>query len=132
MCPAHHPYGRVRLAWQCLNHLITVEVEIPANTTAQLFLPEQEGPITLGSGSYRYSYATETDLTPQRFTMDTPLRTMLADADAKAVLSAALPGMLDGPAAAFLANKSFNDLKGMMPGGEALFAQLLTKLNRLS
>ena len=36
------PYGRVRLAWQCLNHLITVEVEIPANTTAQLFLPEQE------------------------------------------------------------------------------------------
>lgn len=86
------PYGRVRLAWQCLNHLITVEVEIPANTTAQLFLPEQEGSITLGSGSYRYSYATETDLTPQRFTMDTPLRTMLADADAKAVLSAALPG----------------------------------------
>lgn len=80
------PYGRVRLAWQCLNHLITVEVEIPANTTAQLFLPEQEGSITLGSGSYQYSYATETDLTPQRFTMDTPLRTMLADADAKAVL----------------------------------------------
>ena len=38
------PYGRVRLAWQCLNHLITVEVEIPANTTAQLFLPEQEAP----------------------------------------------------------------------------------------
>ena len=126
------PYGRVRLAWQCLNHLITVEVEIPANTTAQLFLPEQEGSITLGSGSYRYSYATETDLTPQRFTMDTPLRTILADADAKAVLSAALPGMLDGPAAAFLAGKSFNDLKGMMPGGEALFAQLLTKLNQLS
>ena len=125
------PYGRVRLAWQCLNHLITVEVEIPANTTAQLFLPEQEGSITLGSGSYQYSYATETDLTPQRFTMDTPLRTMLADADAKAVLSAALPGMLDGPAAAFLAGKSFNDLKGMMPGGEALFAQLLTKLNQL-
>ena len=57
---------------------------------------------------------------------------MLADADAKAVLSAALPGMLDGPAAAFLAGKSFNDLKGMMPGGEALFAQLLTKLNQLS
>lgn len=85
----------------------------------------------LGSGSYQYSYATETDLTPQRFTMDTPLRTMLADADAKAVLSAALPGMLDGPAAAFLAGKSFNDLKGMMPGGEALFAQLLTKLNQL-
>lgn len=79
----------MRLAWQCLNHLITVEVEIPANTTAQLFLPEQEGSITLGSGSYQYSYATETDLTPQRFTMDTPLRTMLADADAKAVLSAA-------------------------------------------
>ena len=60
------------------------------------------------------------------------LRQLLADADAKAVLSAALPGMLDGPAAAFLANKSFNDLKGMMPGGEALFAQLLTKLNQLS
>jgi hypothetical protein len=39
--------------------------------------------------------------------------------------------MLDGPAAAFLAGKSFNDLKGMMPGGEALFAQLLTKLNQL-
>ena len=60
------PYGRVRLAWQCLNHLITVEVEIPANTTAQLFLPEQEGSITLGSGSYQYSYATETDLTRRR------------------------------------------------------------------
>ena len=42
-----------------------------------------------------------------------------------------LPGMLDGPAAAFLAGKSFNDLKGMIPGGEALFAQLLTKLNQL-
>ena len=58
-------------------------------------------------------------------------RAVLADADAKAVLSAALPGMLDGPAAAFLAGKSFNDVKGMMPGGEALLAQLLTKLNQL-
>lgn len=105
-------------------------MEVPANTTSQLFLPEKESSIKLGSGCYQYSYATETDLTPQRFTMDTPLRTMLAYADAKAVLSTALPGMLDGPAAAFLANKSFNDLKGMMPGGEKLFAQVLTEINQ--
>lgn len=127
----HTPYGTLACAWKCRNGKITVDVEVPVNVTVNLYLPEQEQVRTLGSGVYHYEYATATNLEPQRYTMDTPLGNILADAPARKVLEAALPGVPDGPAAAFLKSKTMNDLKGMMPGGETLFAGILEKLNGL-
>ncbi len=60
-------YGKIAIAWRCEGGKITVDATIPANTTAELTLPEQTEMLTLGSGSYHYEYATETSLEIDRF-----------------------------------------------------------------
>lgn len=54
-------------------------VQIPANTTAVLYLPEKEGALELGSGTYSYEYETTTSLRELRFTLDSKLGEILAE-----------------------------------------------------
>jgi alpha-L-rhamnosidase len=58
-CARHRsPYGMAACCWKIEAGVITVEVEVPPNSTAQVTLPEKnEAPIEVGSGSYRWSYA---------------------------------------------------------------------------
>ena len=52
------PYGLAACAWQITEGTITVEVQIPPNTTAAVYLPGKvEAPLDVGAGSYRWSYA---------------------------------------------------------------------------
>jgi alpha-L-rhamnosidase len=52
------PYGLAACAWQIENGTLTLEVQIPANTTATVWLPgKQEEPQTVGSGRHHWSYA---------------------------------------------------------------------------
>ena len=57
------PYGLASCFWRIADGSMTVEVEIPANTSAEVYLPGQpgsprnEGPILVGSGRHRWSYA---------------------------------------------------------------------------
>lgn len=51
------PYGIAECAWRIDAGEMTVEVDIPANTTAEVRLPGQaNGVIEVGSGRYRWSY----------------------------------------------------------------------------
>jgi alpha-L-rhamnosidase len=54
------PYGAAECLWKIEAGQITVEAEIPANTTATVHLPGRDGgPFEVGSGSYRWSYPYE-------------------------------------------------------------------------
>jgi alpha-L-rhamnosidase len=54
----HTPYGPAAVAWQIEDGCLALEVEIPANTSALVYLPGQVGePLQVGSGRHRWSYA---------------------------------------------------------------------------
>ena len=51
------PYGPAASAWKIAGGQLALEVEIPANTTALVYLPGHNGdPLAVGSGRYRWSY----------------------------------------------------------------------------
>ena len=70
-------YGRLSCAISCRNGKYTVNLEIPANTTAVVALPEQEE-ATLGSGTYHFEYATESCFEPEKYNMDTAFGALAA------------------------------------------------------
>jgi alpha-L-rhamnosidase len=54
------PYGFAECSWKIEAGQMTVEAEIPANTTASVALPgADDGAFEVGSGSYRWSYPYE-------------------------------------------------------------------------
>lgn len=63
----------------CKNGKIHVHVEVPANTTAVIVLPEKEEVHEVGSGVYNYEYDTETSLAVERFSMDSTLGEIVAE-----------------------------------------------------
>ena len=51
------PYGMAGCSWNIEAGLITLEVEVPPNTSASVSLPGRDtGPVEVGSGRYRWSY----------------------------------------------------------------------------
>jgi alpha-L-rhamnosidase len=51
------PYGMAETAWKISAGQMTVEVLVPANTTARVTLPGSRAePIAIGSGTYRWAY----------------------------------------------------------------------------
>ena len=69
-------YGRLSCAISCLDGKYTVDLEIPANTTCIVSLPERQEE-TVGSGIYHYEYATESSYIKPRFNPDTPFGDLL-------------------------------------------------------
>jgi alpha-L-rhamnosidase len=53
------PYGKLSCAWNCQNGKLSVDITIPANTTADVTLPDKNDTFNLGSGSYHFEYATD-------------------------------------------------------------------------
>ena len=90
-------YGKIAIAWRCEGGKITVDATVPANTTAELTLPEQTETLTLGSGSYHYEYATETSLEIDRYSLETPLHIILEHPAAQAIFRQYAPEFLENP-----------------------------------
>lgn len=69
------PYGMAGCRWQIEAGTMTVEVEIPANTSAAIDLPGQDGePFEVGSGRYRWSYPYRVaEAVHPALTLDSPL-----------------------------------------------------------
>ena len=74
-----------------------MHVEVPANTTAVIILPEKEEVQEVGSGVYDYEYETKTCLAVERFSMDSTLGEIVAEPLAVEMFNQMAPGMLDGP-----------------------------------
>jgi alpha-L-rhamnosidase len=51
----HAPYGLIKADWTKTHGLFNLSLSIPANTTAEIYLPGNDKPINTGSGNYSYS-----------------------------------------------------------------------------
>ena len=122
-------YGTIRSAWTCRDGRITVDVTIPANTTATLRLPEQNGEIALGSGSYHYEYATETSLEVQKYSLESTLGELVATELGRKLFEQAEPGMLDNPLIKFAFPMTITDLLAQAPDAKPLYQAVIDALN---
>ena len=67
------PYGTIVSHWRLRDGKIQVEIHVPANTSAVIYLPEKEGCEEVGSGVWIYEYETKTSLKELKFTLDSTL-----------------------------------------------------------
>lgn len=123
------PYGTIKSAWKCENGMITVQVKIPANTTAEIYLPEKDDVITVGSGTYYYEYATETRLEKDRFSMDSTLQQILDEPLAVEMFNQMVPGMLDGPMIQFAYQMTMSELTAQAPAAKPMYESVIAALN---
>jgi len=56
-------HGRIASEWKRVEGAVLLEVEIPPNTTAKIYVPGQRNPVKVGSGNYSF----ETPETVQQF-----------------------------------------------------------------
>lgn len=122
-------YGKIEVRTSCKNGKIRVSVQVPANTSAVLVLPEKEGRITLGSGSYEYEYDTKTSLEVQRFSLDSTLSEVLAEPLAVEMFNRMVPGMLEGPMIQFAYQMTLAELLGAAPEARPLYEAVINALN---
>ena len=122
-------YGMIKTAWRCENGIITVDLTVPANTTALLTLPEKDETLTLGSGSYHYEYPTGTRLEQDRYTLETLLRVMLEHPVAKPILEQYMPQMLDNPMIEYVKNEPISSLLAYAAEAKPLYEMILKAMN---
>ncbi|WP_419888406.1 glycoside hydrolase family 78 protein [Neobacillus niacini] len=124
-------YGEIKSAWSCKESKIKIDVVIPANTTAVLYLPERKQAIEVGSGSYHYEYETETDLDRNRFSMDSTLKEILDEPLAVEILNQYAPDMINHPMIQFANHLSISEVLATAPGEtETLFKLVIDTLNK--
>ena len=124
-------YGKIAIAWRCEDRKITVDVTVPANTTAALTLPESDETLTLGSGSYHYEYPTETDLMKDRYTMETPLHVIMEHPVARAIFAQYAPEFLENPMLEYVRDEPITALLAYGESMRPLFEQVLAAMNQV-
>jgi alpha-L-rhamnosidase len=55
MAEYHSPYGLIKSNWKKINGVLELNVTIPPNTTAEIYLPGNNRPSRIGSGSYHFT-----------------------------------------------------------------------------
>ncbi len=122
-------YGTIKTAWRCEKGVITVDLTVPANTTALLTLPEKDETLTLGSGNYHYEYATETRLEQDRYTLETLLRVMLEHPAAQPMIRQYMPQMLENPMIQYVMGEPISSLLTYSPEAKPLYEMILKAMN---
>ena len=122
-------YGPISLRTSCMNGEIRIHVEVPANTTAVICLPEREETVEVGSGIYDYVYETKTSLFRERFSMDSTLGEVLDQPLAVEMFEQMVPGMLDNPMIQFAHQMSLSELLGAAPEARPLYEAVVNALN---
>ena len=105
----------------CKDGKIHVHVEVPANTTAVIILPEKEEVHEVGSGVYDFEYDTETSLAVERFSMDSTLGEIVAEPLAVEMFNQMAPGMLEGPMIQFAYGMTLAELLGAAPEARPMY-----------
>ena len=123
------PYGLLCMNWSCRGGQITVDVTIPANATARLVLPERDGEIRLGSGTYHYCYPTDTVLAVGRFSDDTVVGEILGEEAAAEIFYEIMPQMKDNPMMGYISRQTVGALKGMSAEMAPVFDEVIRRLN---
>ncbi|MDE6167860.1 MAG: alfa-L-rhamnosidase, partial [Acetatifactor sp.] len=123
------PYGRIVSAWSCRNRKIRLEVTVPANTSAVIYLPEKEGALEVGSGVYVYEYDTETSLKELRFTLDSTLGEIIAEPLGKQLLDQMVPELMANPMIEYAKNMTLAEGISSAPEIRAVYEAVLKALN---
>jgi alpha-L-rhamnosidase len=95
------PYGIAECFWKIERGEITVEIEIPPNTSASVSLPgHHNSPIEVGSGRYHWSYPYQyPKVTHPPLTLDSTLGELIDDPEAYALVMRIIvqhyPGFMD-------------------------------------
>lgn len=103
------PYGKIRSYWKCKNKKIRVEITVPANTTAILYLPEKEEVLTVGSGMYCYEYDTETSLKELKYTLDSKLGDILDQPLGYEMMERMVPELVHNPMIEYARNMTLSE-----------------------
>lgn len=122
-------YGPIAVAWRCESGTITLDLTVPANTTARLTLPEREETLELGSGKYHYEYATQTRLEQERYSLETPLHTVLDHPAARAIFAQYAPDMLDNPMLQYVMNEPLSAMLTYGPEAKPLYEMAVAAMN---
>ena len=122
-------YGPIRVEWSCRNKAIRVEIEVPANTTALVTLPEREETVELGSGVYTYEYATETDLHLARYSLEMPLRALMEHPIGKPMLAQYAPEMAENRMLEYVIDQPITALLAYAPQIRPLFEAIIGAMN---
>lgn len=123
-------YGKIVANTSCKAGKIHVHVEVPANTTAVIVLPEKEEVHEVGSGVYDFEYDTETSLAVERFSMDSTLGEIVAEPLAVEMFNQMAPGMLEGPMIQFAYGMTLAELLGAAPEAKPMYEAVLNALNK--
>ena len=123
-------YGKIVSKWSCKNGKIRVHIEVPANTSAEICLPEKDGVIRAGSGIYEYEYETQTSLAYERFSMDSTLGEILNQPLAVEMFDQLAPGMLDNPMLAMAHQMTMAELCAQAAEAKPLYEAVIGALNQ--
>lgn len=126
----HSMYGEIVSSISCEEGRITVDVVIPANTTAVLELPDYSEKIEVGSGSWHYEYAADRDLRVGRYSLNSTFAQILESKEAAAVLEKCMPEIAGSPMMGFIRGKTLNEMIAMAPRQREQIEELLAMLNR--
>jgi len=123
-------YGKISAKTTCKNGKIRVHIEVPANTSAIIVLPEKAERLEVGSGIYDYEYETETSLVVERYSMDSTFGEILEQPTAVEMFNQMAPGMLDNPMIQFACGMTLSELLGAAPEARPLYEAVVEALNQ--
>ena len=125
-------YGEIRVRYSCKDGQIAFFIKVPANTSCELYLPEKDNVILLGSGVYTYEYGSSTSLEVARFTMNTTFNEIMKETLARRILNKAFPGMLNHPMAKYTyGDMTMSQLFVAKPEVAPTFRTILAALNQI-
>ena len=122
-------YGKIESKWSCKDGKICGYVNVPVNTTAEIHLPEKEDVLTVGSGVYKYEYETTTNLTYERFSMDSTIGEIMSQPLAVELFKRMAPGMSDNPMLAMAQQMTLSEVLSVASEARPLYEAVVNALN---
>lgn len=124
-------YGKLSCSISCRKGKYRIDIQVPANTTAHVSLPEKED-FQVGSGRYHYEYETKASFVRQRFSTDSTLGALLAEPLGAQMLHSYAPELCENELfMQFAVNRTIEEISNMLPPESmALFTTVLDRLNQ--
>lgn len=122
-------YGSIHCDYECRAGKISVNVTVPVNTSAELYLPEKAEVQQLGSGEYHYEYSTDTNLEVAKYSLETPLHVVLENPTAQAFLQQAAPEMVNNKMMEYVKNEPLSGLLAYSAEARPLFEKVIELMN---
>lgn len=108
-------YGKISCGISCFDNQYVIDIEIPANTTAIVSLPEKEE-VELGSGNYHYEYRTESVFVKERYDMESKFKELLENPVGAEMLNQYAKELMDNELFLMFAKEQpIMEVTGMLP-----------------